>query len=391
MAALAQSATIGGELDERPARMRMVRAAMGERGLDALLVARPEDIYYLSGLNHQGYFALTALLLPPAGTPLLVIREMETPTVAAQVDGFEAVVYRDHEDPAMALAAAARGTVPANATFGIDRSSMWLPPSAWDALRAALPEVRWVDAGDVVASVRAVKSPAEVVHVRQAARISDRALEAGIAAAAPGVSEREVAGAIYGELIEGGSDYPGCAPFVRSGPTLPQEHVTWGRRRLAAGDTLFIEMSASVERYHAPITRLVFIGEPPPGIERSATPVLAGLEAVRGALRPGALGGEVYGAWQEVIDDALGVGCYRRHHCGYLVGIGFPPSWSGVGTPVGLRDGSELEVRAGMTFHLMSWILGQDVPDFGVSDTALVTSDDCELLTSTTRDPIVVT
>jgi Xaa-Pro dipeptidase len=235
-----------------------------------------------------------------------------------------------------------------------------------------------------------VKSSAEVAHVREAARISDRALQAGIAAAAPGVTEREVASAIYAELIEGGSDYPGCAPFVRSGPTLPQEHVTWSDRRLAAGDTLFIEMSASVERYHAPTTRLVYIARPPADIDRSAGPVLAGLDAVRRALRPGALAGEVYAAWQSVIDNALGAGRYRRHHCGYLVGIGFPPSWSGVGIPVGLRAGSKMEIRAGMTFHLMSWILGQAVPDFGVSDTALVTADGCELLTTTRRDPIVV-
>jgi len=45
-----------------------------------------------------------------------------------------------------------------------------------------------------------------------------------------------------------------------------------------------------------------------------------------------------HAAWQGVIERA-GLSGYRRHHCGYAVGIGFPPSWSGGGVPLGLRAG----------------------------------------------------
>jgi Xaa-Pro dipeptidase len=375
--------------DERPARLAAVRAAIVERGLDALLLSSPEDIYYLTGLNHDGHFALTALVVPRSGSTLLVIREMERPTLAAQLLGCQPVTYRDDQDPGTALVSAIAGVADAG-RIGVDRRSMFLSPAAWDLLRERLPAVDWVDADDVVRGARAVKSDAELSHMRRAAVISERALEAGIAAAAPGVSEREVAAALYWELITAGSDQPGVVPLVRSGPTLPHEHVTWSDRRLLVGDTLFIELSGVVARYHAPLSRLVYIAHPPDGIERSCAASRAGLEAIVSTLAPGARAGHVYAAWQRAINAALGHERYRRHHCGYLVGIGFPPSWSGGGTPVGLRDGSDLEIRAGMTFHVFSWILGQDVPDFGTSDTALVTADGCELLTTTRRDPIVV-
>jgi Xaa-Pro dipeptidase len=377
------SAVVG---DERPARLAAVRASMDERGLDALLLSSPDDIYYLSGLNHDGHFALTALIVPRSGSIRLVIREMERPTLAAQLRDCEPVTYRDDQDPGSVVARALADA----RTVGVDRRSMFLSPAVWDQVRERLPDVRWVDADDVVRTVRAVKSDAELSYMRRAAAISQRAIEAGIAAAGRGVSEREVAAVLYSELISAGSDQPGVVPLVRSGPTLAHEHVTWSDRQLVAGDTLFIELSAAVARYHAPNSRLVYVARPPEGIERSAAASRVGLEAIVSTLAPGVRAGDVYSAWQSAISSELGHDGYHRHHCGYLVGIGFPPSWSGSGTPVGLRKGSDMEIKAGMTFHVFSWILGQDVPDFGTSDTALVTADGCELMTSTSRDPIVV-
>jgi Xaa-Pro dipeptidase len=87
--------------------------------------------------------------------------------------------------------------------------------------------------------------------------------------------------------------------------------------------------------------------------------------------------------------DRAGLTLYRRHHCGYAVGIGFPPSWSGSGVPVGLRADSTMELRSGMVFHLMSWLLRTGQGDSFLSDTVAVTDDGCEILTTTSRMLIV--
>jgi Xaa-Pro dipeptidase len=128
----------------------------------------------------------------------------------------------------------------------------------------------------------------------------------------------------------------------------------------------------------------------PAGADKAAAIVTAGMDALRAALRPGRSAADVYEARQAAIEEALGRPARRRHNCGYVIGIGFPPTWSGGGVPVGIRPGSEIEIRAGMTFHVMSWLLREGPVDYGVSDTALVTEDGCELLTATARDPIVV-
>jgi Xaa-Pro dipeptidase len=102
------------------------------------------------------------------------------------------------------------------------------------------------------------------------------------------------------------------------------------------------------------------------------------------ALRPGALAREVYAAWQSVVDRA-GLAHYRRHHCGYLVGIGFPPSWTGGNRVSGLRHDSDLLIRVGMTFHIISWLMGTGRGDYFISDTVLLGADGPEVLTKAPR------
>ena len=151
-----------------------------------------------------------------------------------------------------------------------------------------------------------------------------------------------------------------------------------------------MELSASVARYHAPLSRMRTWAPAPPGSTRWRPTRSPGLTPCARAIGPGVTAGEVYAAWQAVVDERLGHSNYRRHHCGYVIGIGFPPSWSGTNVPVGLRAGSDLVLREGMVFHVFSWILGQAATDYGASDTAVVTTHGCELLTSTTREPSIV-
>ena len=179
---------------------------------------------------------------------------------------------------------------------------------------------------------------------------------------------------------------------MRISETIPLEHAGWRPDRiLRRGDTVLFELGASVRRYHAPTSQIIYIGQGPAGIEESSKVVLAGLEAARAALRPGVPAEDVYAAWQDAVDTGLGRSGYRRHHCGYLTGLGFAPTWMTGGSDLaGLRPGSTFTVREGMVFHLMSWLLGQELPDYGVSDTAVVTGTGCELLTATPRAPTVL-
>lgn len=367
-------------------RLAAVRAVMAERGLDALVVVGPENVYYLTGLNFQGYFSLTVLVLPLDGKPMLVARAMESTTIAVQTPFTPHVPYGDEEDPAAVLVRAVAECSVAGATVGVELDAMFFPPGVWDRLRTALPDRAWIDTSGLVVDIRAVKSATELECIRRAARISDRAVHAGVAAASSETTEREVAAAVQAQLIRAGSEHPGFAPLIRSTDILLHEHVTWRDRRLHPGTSLLMELSASVFRYHAPLTRMVSIDEVDRGTELAAEVALGALEAARAALVPGTTTGDVYRRWQEVVDDGLGHRRYRRHHCGYMVGIGFPPSWVG-GSVLGIRRDGTMEIREGMVFHLLSWLLGQEPGDYCLSDTVVVTADGGQFLTRSPRTP----
>ena len=365
---------------------------MSAAGLAGLCVTGPEDIYYLTGLNHQGYFAFTMLVLPLTGVPVIVARKMEATTLSLQLPWCLHYGYEDHEDPAAVVVAAIEAVLPAAtaARVGVNKAGIWLPIGIWERVTAGLPQLAWENTSELIARRRAVKSEAEIACVREAAAISSAAMLAGLDAVRVGVNARDIATAVYGTMIGLGSDYPGMAPFIRFRDALLQEHVTWPDREVVRGDSVFFELSASVARYHAPLTRMAYVGEPPDGTEVAGRIAADALDAVTAALVPGARACDVYAAWQDVVNSGLGHDRYRRHHCGYQVGIGFPPSWVGGPAVAGLRSDGTWRVRAGMTFHVLSWLLDQEPADYVLSDTVLVTPEGGQILTSVSREPIVV-
>ncbi|ADE16519.1 peptidase M24 [Nitrosococcus halophilus Nc 4] len=419
-------------------RVHQVRKKMAERKIDAVIITNPENIYYLTGLNHQGYFAYTSLLLPLDKEPVLIIRAMEkaiiddmvVPTVKSYLysDGIAPLPKARHRDEDLTLSAPMEGpeagglhpwsmslgvsiqsdeeelkdySAPVKATcqalrhlgltsahVAFEKSSSFLPYKIAEAFVTKMADVKWSDAEDLVTECRIVQSPAELECTRKAAEISDAMMMSGIAMAGPGVSSRNVMGAIYQTMILRGGTYPAFVPLVRSTRTLSHEHGTWDEWNaniLQDEDLLFLEMAGCYWRYHAPIGRLVHIGKISPKAEKAYETCLEALYRAAEALKPGVTADSVYKAWQRRVDRA-GLSHYRRHHCGYIVGIGFPPSWSGSGIPKGLREGSNMIIQKGMVFHLMSWLLRTGEGDAFFSDTVVVTDKGGEFLTRTPRE-----
>lgn len=372
----------------------LLRQRMRAERVAAVAVTSPENVYYLTGLDHLGYFAFTLLVVSASGPPTLITRAMEGPTIRAQAPWCRHVTFADGGPPADAAVAVLADAVPADpartgtAAIALDEDAMFFPPAVASAIRRGLPGTEWRSASSLLARQRAVKSEAEVAHIRHAASIGDQAIAAGIAVARPGASERSVAAEVYRTMIEAGGDPPGFPPLIRPTAILDREHVTWSDGTLKPGTGLFFELSASVRRYHAPQARTVYLRHAPREAAEAAETALAGLVAAREALRPGAVTGEVYAAWERVVSGTATATHPLRHHCGYLVGIGFPPSWVGGGTVPGISAGGEVEIVAGMTFHLMSWVTRP--VGHVVSDTVLVTATGAELLTTTPRELAII-
>jgi len=363
-------------------RLSTVREAMAQRGLDLLLLSAPENIFYLTGLDHWCYFAPHLLMVPAESEMTLVTRAMEKVTIANQVANARFEGHGDRETVADGFARALEQAEFHRQRIGIEAWSAGLPHGLAIALKSHSPGAEWIDASGLVDDLRQVKSPAEQASLRDAARISDAGAAAAIDAVRRGATERHIAAECERAMIEAGGTYPGFGPFIRSTARLGEEHTSWSDARLEDGDALFLELTGCAARYHAPLGRLIHVGRAPKEAYEIAAVSRAAFEAVLGALKDGVLARDVYAAWQAVVDRA-GLPHYRRHHCGYLVGIGFPPSWTGGNKVTGLRHDSDTVIRTGMSFHVLSWLMGTCRGDFFISNAVLLTESGAEVLTRT--------
>jgi Xaa-Pro dipeptidase len=365
---------------ELDGRLGAFREKLADTGLHGAVLTTPENIFYLTGLDHWGYFAPHMLFVPVSRTPVLVTRAMEKVSIADMVSTAEFRGHGDSQTAAETMADVLTDAGAGSKRLGLECDSAGLSMALGEELKRRCP-ADWRDISGVVDTMRLVKSAEEQALMRRAAKVTDAATLAAIAAAGEGASEREVAAACAFAMIEAGGDPPGFGPFIRAGSRLGQEHTTWGNERLASGGALFLELSGCAQRYHAPNGRLVHIKTIPDENREMAGLAGEAFTAVVASLRPGAVARDVYAAWQQVVNEA-GLDHYRRHHCGYAVGIGVAPSWTGGKSVTGLRRDSPLEIRAGMTFHILSWLMGTGRGDFFLSDTVLVGEHGPERLTT---------
>lgn len=368
---------------EREHRLDRVRETCRQRGIDVAIFTSPENIYYLAGLDYEGYFCLHALLVPVEGKPVLFARKIEAPTILRQAVDVEYVPYLDNDDVPAAISSKLTAIAGPKARIALQTNSAW--NVAIDApLRSSLTQAEFLDSSGVVEAMRLVKSRFEIEQMKRAAAISDVMVSTGIRTAGSDVAENIVAAEVYRAMIAAGGQSPGFPPFIRSVDRICEPHTSWTPRTLKTGDSFLLELSACIERYHAPMARTGYIGAAPEAAKKLAKIANEAHVKALNALKPGVAASQVHAAWHSHL-VASGVSP-RLEHCGYTVGISFPPTWTGGPGINSLHGASNLELQEGMTFHLLTWIHDNDGNDNFLSDCVVVEKSGGAFLTNTSRE-----
>ncbi|KST59265.1 Xaa-Pro aminopeptidase [Methylobacterium sp. GXS13] len=366
---------------EFAARQMAARAAIAAAGHDALVVTGPEAIYWLTGRQTAGYFAFQALVLPVEGEPALLVRQLELSGAAANTWLDDIQAYPDGTDPADALAALVRRR--GFARLALERDGWFVSPALAARIGMALGIALVPDGSGLLGPLRTVKSAVELKAIRAAARYAQAGLAAGIAACTVGNDENAVAAAMLAAATTAGSEAMAMEPLISSGPRSGLPHMTWRRRRLEAGDAVFLELAGSHARYHAAMMRSVWIGEPPSEARRMMDCALRALDAALDAIRPGRPCSVPHEAAQAII-DAAGYGPAFRKRIGYSMGIAFAPDW-GEGGLLSLFTGVDRPIEPGMVFHLPATLRSYGAWTVGASETVIVTEHGAEPLSDLPR------
>ena len=342
---------------------RRRRAVDALAGLDAegLLVTTLVNVRYLTGFTGSN----GALLLAADGTGTFLTDGRYRDQAAEEVPGLEHVITRD-------LMAEAAGRM--SGPWACETHSLSV-----DA-HAALTEagVSTVTAERVVERLREVKDEGEIDALRHACRISVDALHGLLAGPLEGRTEREVARDLEWRMLELGAEAIAFETILASGPNSAIPHHSPTDRVLRSGDLVKADFGARVDGYHADCTRTVVLGraddwqrEVHAAVQKSQA---AGVAALREDA-PVAASNEVA---RQVLDDAG----WLEH---FTTGLGH-----GVGLQIH-EDPFISHRHAGRLARCTTLTMepGIYVPGRGgvrIEDTVLVTSDDPEVLTTTTTD-----
>jgi Xaa-Pro dipeptidase len=281
-------------------------------------------------------------------------------------------------------ALAEAGALDADARVGIELRSHALLASYHEALRQRLGQsVQLIDASDLVAAHRMVKSPAEIALVRRAGAIMDMAFTAARDVLKPGVRETDLHAAIAHALYANGADPPAVPPPIASGPrTQTQTHGSATERRIEAGDPVTIEVGAPYRRYHAVGLRSALVGASSASLERLHDGLSGALAAGERPIGPGVPAAEVARATLAGL-EAAGLSRAGRH-VGYAIGIGYPPTWL---EPMRIKLTDPHVLVPGMTFFFFVGAPTEDERYYlAVGDPVLVTDSGYELLTALPRE-----
>lgn len=262
-------------------------------------------------------------------------------------------------------------------SFGVEMDGYWFNARMYLTLLEELPHTELMDGTNLVNWIRAVKSPTEIKYMKQAARICENVMQTAIDAINVGVWEKDVAAQVTAAQISGTKEFGGSSPAIF--PIMPSAertstaHLTFHPdRQYQQNDVVLLELCGARYRYHAPLSRTVYLGDPPKDLMSTADGVVTGLQEVLKFIGPGVTADEVEVRWRQAIAHT---GVVKPSRVGYSYGLNYVPDW-GEHT-ISLRPGDKTIIKPGMTLHFMPgiWL---DSYGFECSEPVLITEDGAE-------------
>lgn len=348
-----------------------------ENNLDALVLNPGQSLVYFSGLHFHVSERPVTFIFVPGHEPYIVIPELEHLKIHNAPYPMQSFLYSDEPSGWQAVFRLAAHSA------GLDGKRIGIEPRKlrlleYRYLNNAAPEADFIPAEDAIAQLRMYKDADEIMAMRIAAGIAEKALLAILPMLKTGISEREIAAELTLQLLRNGSDSDvPFAPIVSAGPNSANPHATPTDRTLTEGDLLVIDWGASYQGYLSDITRTFMIGEPDDEEIKICDIVLEANQAGQKAVRPGTTAHQVDLAARSVI-EATGYGNFFTHRTGHGLGM------EGHEEPY-IRVGNDQILGPGMAFTIEPGIYIPGRNGVRIEDDVIVTADGFESLTNLPR------
>jgi Xaa-Pro dipeptidase len=179
-----------------------------------------------------------------------------------------------------------------------------VPWGTYEKIRAAVPQIRFENATDLMQEARSVKSAEEIAFIEKAGAIISQAIDAMMELVRPGVPENYLIAEMLREITRREGEPITMLLFGAGGPEVPWAQRVPTARPLKAGDLINTEVEAKYGGYIAQALQPISLGPRPKELEKMFDVTLAVFKKMLGLLRPGLAFGDVVGFYQDEVKAA---------------------------------------------------------------------------------------
>lgn len=381
-------------------RTKKAMKLLEEDGLDGLLLFNNQNLTYYLGFRKTWSFQwLHAGILTKEGVGGIVIPQIMH-EVARQTTWLDdenimpwggATHWGYPKDPVEAVKKLIEKLGLRDKKIGVEvggpaYSYMHVGLSEFDAVKAAFPKAKFVNATPTIWKQRMIKTPWEIDLIRQLCRITVKGIKTAIESIEEGIPERKILEIFWQTVIsEGAFDTPISGDMMFRGGAKDYAMST-GRAvetKLTKGRQMFFDGGASLKGYLIDMQRQFCIGEPPDLQKRLVEISEMGEKAAEKMFKPGNRVCDVHSAAMSVIGKVPSdlkaeiTSLYSHTFMGHCEGLNIhEPPW--------ITADEQTVMLPGMIFALE--VPALDIPKFRVlggfpEDLYLITMDGHETLT----------
>ncbi|MGB8476393.1 MAG: Xaa-Pro peptidase family protein [Candidatus Acidiferrum sp.] len=351
-------------------RLKALGHVVSETGLDALLITRPANWYYLTGFTGEA-----GALIVRGGEATLISDGRFTTQAREET---RSVGYIEQKGSLMESAGRYLKEKKCR-RVGFDPSQISVE-QLQSLRKAAGARTAWVSRAGLVESLRIRKEPAELERMREAAILAGEVLTGAIALLKPGVTENEIGGEIEYRMRKGGASGPAFETIVAFGERSALPHARPTAKRLRKNELVVLDLGVILAHYCSDITRTVYVGRAPARVKHWYKAVLEAQAAAIAAVRAGARCGDVDAAARQLL-AAHKLDGHFTHSTGHGLGLE-------VHEEPRVARGQTTRLESGFVVTIEPGVYVAGVGGIRIEDDVAVHPEKTEVLTRIPRDLI---
>ena len=343
-------------------RLAKVKKSMQEKKIDLLISQDTANMNYLTGYDAWSfYYAQCVLVHVDLDEPFLFVRDQDAGGAFLQscwsqeniIVYAEKYIHTWPNHPYDYLIEIIKNKKWDNQSIGLEMDSHYFTAYCYQKLIDGLPDASLKDSERLVNWVRFIKSDNEIELMKNAALITDQAMQTAIDTINPGIRQCDAVGEIQKAMFYGtpeiGGEYSSIATLLPTGAGTSASHLTATQEKFVKGEATIVELAGVHKRYHAPLARTVLLGK---AEQKKIDAIKATNEALDegiSAIKPGNTADHVAQKFWAVLDKH---DIKKESRTGYSIGIGYPPDW-GEHT-INISKGDQTILHPNVTFHMIA-------------------------------------